>query len=102
MAENRNIEISDEMMAKATGGELDPWNETVVISGIVMVNPRPDDPAYASVWDDCQSSGYQVYEGGGRLLVAGSHLPSLTPGDEVYVNQIRGFYGWEIEGVIDY
>ncbi len=79
------MELNDEMMAKATGGELDPWNETVVISGIVMVNPRPDDPAYASVWDDCQSSGYQVYEGGGRLLVAGSHLPSLTPGDEVYV-----------------
>ena len=72
MADNKNIEISDEVMAKATGGELDPWNETVVISGIVMVNPRPEDPAYASVWDDCQSSGYQVYEGGALTVDAGA------------------------------
>ena len=34
MADNKNMELNDEMMAKASGGELDPWNETVVISGI--------------------------------------------------------------------
>ena len=101
MTDNMNVELNDEMMAKATGGELDPWKDAVVISGIVMVNPRPDDPAYADIWEECQANGYQVYEGGGRLIVAGSHLPALTPGDKVLLNEIRGFYGWEIEGVID-
>ncbi|MCR5212036.1 MAG: hypothetical protein K6C41_05740 [Lachnospiraceae bacterium] len=96
MADNKNMELNDEMMAKASGGKLEPGQEVVTISGIVMANPRPDDSIYGSVWDECQAGGYQVYEADGRLLVAGSHLPGFNPGDQVIINQIRGFYGWEI------
>ena len=33
---------------------------------------------------------------GGRFAVADRHLPNYNPGDEVIVNHIRGYYGWEI------
>ena len=102
MADNRNMQLSDDMMAKAAGGKLEPGQDVVTISGIVMVNPCPDDPGYEDIWDECQAGGYQVYESDGRLLVAGSHLPGFNPGDRVLIHQIRGFYGWEIEGVMDY
>lgn len=102
MADMKNMELKDEEMAKAAGGKLEPGQEAVTISGIVMVNPRPDDPACSGVWDECQSGGYQVYEGDGKLLVAGSQLPGFNPGDQVLIHEIRGFYGWEIEGALDF
>ncbi len=98
MAENKNTELKDEVMAKAGGGKLEPDQETVTISGVVMVNPQPDDSIYGSVWDECQAGGYQVYEAEGRLLVAGPDLPGFNPGDQVLIYHIRGFYGWEITG----
>ena len=101
-ADGRNVEMTDEEMAKATGGKLEPGQEVITISGMVMVNPGPDDPSYTGIWDECQAGGYQVYEGDGRLLVAGSYLPGYNPGDRVVIHRIRGFYGWEIEGKMDY
>ena len=97
MAENKNMKLDDAAMAKATGGELDPFYETAVITGIVMVNPLPEDEGMSTVWEDCQSSGYSVYEisGPGQFAVSSE---TYDTGDEVYVDHIRGFYGWKIKG----
>ena len=97
MAENKNMALNDEAMAQVSGGKLEPGQEGAVIKGIVMVDPYPSGAQYAKVFEDCQSNGYQVYEiSGGRFAVADRHLPNYNSGDEVIVNRIRGYYGWEI------
>ena len=97
MAENKNMKLNDEMMAQASGGKLVPGQEGATITGVVMVDPYPNDSIYGTVWDEAQSNGYHVYEiNGGRFAVADRHLPSYNVGDEVVVNHIRGYYGWEI------
>ena len=97
MADIKNMVINDEAMAQASGGKLEPGQEGATITGIVMVDPYPDNPAYSGVYRECESNGYQVYEiTDGRIAVADRHLPNLNPGDEVIVNHIRGYYGWEI------
>ena len=97
MAENKNMALNDEAMAQVSGGKLEPGQEGAVIKGIVMVDPYPNDSIYGSEWDDAKANGYQVYEiNGGRFAVADRHLPNYNSGDEVIVNRIRGYYGWEI------
>ena len=97
MADNKNMALNDEAMAQASGGKLEPGQEGAIIKGIVMVDPYPNGVQYGGVFQDCESKGYQVYEiSGGRFAVADRHLPSYDTGDEVIVNHIRGYYGWEI------
>ena len=97
MAYNRNSKLNDEAMAKANGGKLEPGQEGATIKGIVMVDPYPNGVPYGGIFESCQSEGYQVYEiDGGRFAVDDRHLPNYNPGDEVIVNHIRGYYGWEI------
>ena len=94
---SENMKLNDEAMAQASGGKLEPGQEGATITGIVMVDPYPDNPAYSGIYRECESNGYQVYEiTGGRIAVADRHIPNLNPGDEVIVNHIRGYYGWEI------
>ncbi|MBQ7563636.1 MAG: hypothetical protein IJT16_06560 [Lachnospiraceae bacterium] len=102
MADNKNMELNDEMMAKAAGGKLEPGQEVMEITGIVLEDPFPNDSVYGGVWEECKAGGYQVYEivGDGRIAVAGKHLPGYSIGDHVLVHQIRGFYGWEIEAAM--
>lgn len=91
------MKLNDEMMAQANGGKLESGQEGATITGIVMVDPYPNGVPYGGVFEDCQSKGYQVYEiNGGRFAVADRHLPNFNTGDEVVVNHIRGYYGWEI------
>ena len=97
MTDNKNMALNDEAMAQASGGKLEPGQEGATITGIVMVDPYPDGGQYGGVYRDCESKGYQVYEiNGGRFAVADRHLPNYNTGDEVIVNHIRGYYGWEI------
>ena len=97
MAENRNMKLNDEAMANANGGKLEPGQEGATIKGIVMVDTYPNGVPYGGVFEYCQSKGYQVYEiDGGRFAVADRHLPNFNAGDEVIVNHVRGYYGWEI------
>ncbi len=102
MADNRNMELNDDIMAKASGGKLEPGQDVLEITGIVLEDPFPNNPAYSGVWEECRAAGYQIYEiaGAGRIAVAGSHLPGYSLGDQVLVRQIRGYYGWEIEGTV--
>ncbi len=102
MADNRNNELNDEMMAQANGGTANPMGDVATITGIVMFDPYPDDSLNESIWDSCQENGYQVYEvNDGRIVIADSSKPAYSIGDQVVLNRIRGAYGWEIEGVID-
>ena len=95
MAEN--MKLNDEAMAQASGGKLEPGQEGATVTGIVMVDPYPEGVPYGGVFEECQRKGYQVYEiNGGRFAVADRHLPSCNTGDEVIVNHIRGYYGWEV------
>ena len=97
MTDNKNMALNDEAMAQASGGKLEPGQEGAIIKGIVMADPYPNGVQYGGVFQDCESKGYQVYEiSGGRFAVADRHLPSYDTGDEVIVNHIRGYYGWEI------
>ncbi len=97
MTDNKNMALNDEAMAQASGGKLEPGQEGATITGIVMADPYPDDSIYGSVWEEAKTNGYHVYEiNGGRFAVADHHLPSFNTGDEVIVNRIRGYYGWEI------
>ncbi len=97
MAENKNMALNDEAMAQASGGKLEPGQEGATITRIVTADPYPDDSIYGSVWEDAKTNGYCVYEiNGGRFVVADHHLPGFNTGDEVIVNRIRGYYGWEI------
>lgn len=100
---NRNMEMSDEMMMNASGGTGYENADTAMIKGIVFVNPLPDDEMYSDVWMDCEAHGLQVYEikGEGKFAVAEPRIIPLMPGDIVYVNHIRGYYGWEILGKKD-
>ncbi len=102
MADNRNNELNDEMMAQANGGTANPMGDVATITEIVMFDPYPDDSLNESIWDSCQENGYQVYEvNDGRIVIADSSKPAYSIGDQVVLNRIRGAYGWEIEGVID-
>ena len=102
MADMRNNELNDEMMAQANGGTANPMGDVATITGIVMFDPYPDDSLNESIWDSCQENGYQVYEvNDGRIAIADSSKPAYSIGDQVVLNRIRGAYGWEIEGVID-
>ena len=69
MAEN--MKLNDEAMAQASGGKLEPGQEGATITGIVMVDPYPDNPAYKGVYRECESKGYQASGG--------------CPGDEVEI-----------------
>ena len=102
MADMRNNELNDEMMAQANGGTANPMGDVATITEIVMFDPYPDDSLNESIWDSCQENGYQVYEvNDGRIVIADSSKPAYSIGDQVVLNRIRGAYGWEIEGVID-
>ena len=103
MAENKNVEINDESMAKAAGGNAKYGQEVVNISGFVREDPFPNNPAYAGVWDKCTSGNYQVYEisEDGRIAVAKSNLPRYNIGDQVIIHEAYGFYGYEIEGIFE-
>ena len=102
MAVNKNNELNDEMMAQANGGMQNPMGDVATITGIVMVDPYPDEQMYGSIFEECQRNGDTVYEvSDGRLAVADSYAPEYSIGDQVILNAIRGCYGWEIEGVID-
>ena len=102
MADMRNNELNDEMMAQANGGTANPMGDVATITGIVMFDPYPDDSLNESIWDSCQENGYQVYEvNDGRIVIADSSKPAYSIGDQVILNRIRGAYGWEIDGVID-
>ena len=98
MAEN--MALDDDMMAKASGGKLEPGHDVLEITGIVLEDPFPNDPAYPGIWEECRTGGWKVYEiaEDGRIAIAAQHLPGYSIGDRVIVNRIRGFYGWEIEG----
>ena len=85
MADKKNMELNDGAMAKASGGKLEPGQEGATITGIVMVDPYPDNPAYKGIFRECESNGYQVYEiTGGRIAAADRRFPNLNPGDEYY------------------
>jgi hypothetical protein len=49
MADNRNNELNDEMMAQANGGTANPMGDVATITGIVMVDPYPDDSLDESI-----------------------------------------------------
>lgn len=98
MEKMMNTQLDDETMEKASGGMFD--QDTAAITGIVMVNPYPDDPELRGVWEECEANQYHVYElRDGRIAI--SYLPPLNVGDVVNVIAIRGAYGWEVDGVID-
>ena len=99
MTDNKNMELNDEAMENAAGGDLDPNYEIATVTGIVMVDPRPEQPW---VWESVQESGRQAYEiTGGRIAVAPGEMDSFNVGDEVYVAHVRSFYSWSIKGAVD-
>ena len=102
MADSGNVELKDETMARAAGGNR-YGQEAVEVTGFVIEDPFPNDPAYAGVWEKCKAGGYQVYEiaGDGRIGVARSVLPKYNIGDQVVVHEAWGFYGYEIEGAFE-
>lgn len=102
MAENKNMELKDDVMENAVGGVMDGNCDVVSITGIVFVNPYPDDADKEDIFQQAHSDGYMVYAvQGERIAVAGPGLPHFDVGELVLINRIRGYYGWEIEGVAD-
>lgn len=103
MADN-NMEIREEEMVEATGGKGNAGGTNFpTITGIVFVDPFPTGIMYRGVFEDCQKDGLRVFElSDGIYGVAGADIPDIGVGDQVTVSRIRGYYGWQITGVIDY
>lgn len=97
--EEKNMELNDDLLESATGGDLDPYYEIATVTGIVMVDPMPDQPW---IWEEIEGSGRHAYEvTGGRIAVAPAEMAPFNIGYEVYLANVRSYYGWSITGVVD-
>ncbi len=97
--EEKNMKLSDDLMESATGGDLDPNYEIATVTGIVMVDPRPEQ---SWIWEEIEGSGRHAYEvTGGRIAVAPAEIEPLNIGYKVYLANVRSYYSWSITGVVD-
>ena len=99
VADSKNVELNDELMKNASGGELDPNYDIAKVVGIIMADPRPEQEW---IWEDIQEKGERAYDiGEGRIAVAPAEMEPFAVGDEVYIRRVRSRYSWLIHGPVD-